>query len=185
MKINWKISSEGWGLILIFIHWITAFCVIGLFALGWWMTELDYYSKWYRTAPFIHKSIGILLIFLTIFRLIYRLVNTTPKPLGYHKEIEIKIAHIVHKSIYALLFTVLISGYLISTADGRAISVFNIFEIPALPWSIKNQEDIAGDIHFWVACFLVGLASLHALAALKHHFIDKDNTLRRMIGKNS
>jgi cytochrome b561 len=89
----------------------------------------------------------------------------------------------MHKALYALLFTVMISGYLISTADGRAISVFNIFELPALPWSIENQEDIAGDIHFWLACFLVGFASLHALAALKHHFIEKDHTLKRMLGR--
>jgi cytochrome b561 len=178
-----KSNSQNWSLITILIHWLSAFTVFGLFALGWWMVELDYYSKWYKTAPFIHKSIGITLLTVTIFRVFYKLRNGSPPALKTHKKIEIKLAHLMHKALYALLFTVMISGYLISTADGRAISVFNIFELPALPWSIENQEDIAGDIHFWLACFLVGFASLHALAALKHHFIEKDHTLKRMLGR--
>jgi len=74
------------------------------------------------------------------------------------------------------------SGYMISTADGRPISVFNWFDIPALPALIEQQEDIAGEIHFISATTLITLSLLHAAAALKHHFIDKDNTLRRMLG---
>ena len=76
----------------------------------------------------------------------------------------------------------MISGYLISTADGRGIEVFDFFVIPALGSIIENQEDLAGLVHKWLAYLLVSLATLHALAALKHHFIDKDNTLNRIIG---
>ena len=75
----------------------------------------------------------------------------------------------------------MISGYLISTADGRPISFFGWFEVPALITGINNQEDIAGDVHFYMAWTLVILASLHGLAAIKHHLIDKDSTLTRMI----
>lgn len=174
-------NKNSWSKIIIIIHWLTVICVVGLFAVGWWMTELDYYSKWYKTAPFAHKSIGILLLFLTMFRLLYKLRSGSPAPLSTHKKVEVKLAHLMHKALYALLFTVMISGYLISTADGRSISVFDVFEVPALPWSIERQEDIAGDIHFWVACFLIGFASLHGIAALKHHFIEKDDTLKRML----
>ena len=77
----------------------------------------------------------------------------------------------------------MITGYLISTADGRGIEVFELITIPAYGAIIENQEDIAGLVHKWLAYLLIALASLHALAALKHHFIDKDNTLNRMIGK--
>ncbi|PIR38152.1 MAG: cytochrome b [Alphaproteobacteria bacterium CG11_big_fil_rev_8_21_14_0_20_39_49] len=174
-------NTKNWSVVIITIHWLTVICVIGLFAVGWWMTELDYYSKWYRTAPFIHKSIGITLLIVTAFRLLYKLKTGSPAPLPSHKPIEVKLAHLMHKALYALLFAVLFSGYFISTADGRPISVFNLFEVPALPWSIDKQEDIAGDIHFFLACFLIGFASLHALAALKHHFIEKDETLKRML----
>ena len=73
------------------------------------------------------------------------------------------------------------SGYLISTADGRAIDVFNWFAVPALGELIENQEDIAGDVHFYLAWILIVTASLHAIAALKHHFFNKDDTLKQML----
>ena len=75
---------------------------------------------------------------------------------------------------------IMLSGYLISTADGRAIEVFSWFEVPATLSDIDGQEDIAGDIHEILAWTLIVLVALHALAALKHHFIDKDTTLKRM-----
>ena len=177
-----KNTQDSWGTIAMTIHWVTAFTVIGLFALGLWMVELTYYDDWYKQAPFIHKSIGILLFLLTAFRLIWRTNNTTPTSLATHKDWEKRLAHITHVLLYALLFCLMISGYLISTADGRSVSVFGWFEIPAFIYGIEHQEDIAGEIHFYIAVILVSLASMHAAAALKHHFIDKDKTLKHMLG---
>ena len=74
------------------------------------------------------------------------------------------------------------SGYLISTADGRGVSVFGLFEVPASLTGIPDQEDVAGVLHEWLAWGLIILAGLHALAAIKHHFIDRDATLSRMLG---
>jgi cytochrome b561 len=75
------------------------------------------------------------------------------------------------------------SGYLISTADGRAVDVFDWFSIPATIHGYDNQEDIAGLVHLVLAISLISLVTLHAAAALKHHFIDRDRTLLRMSGK--
>ncbi|CZF84286.1 cytochrome b [Grimontia marina] len=165
------------------IHWLTALVVIGLFAVGLWMVDLTYYSTWYKTAPYWHKSIGILLLGLTIFRLAWRIVKGTPRIEG--NRFERAGAHTAHRLIYVLLFVIFASGYLISTSDGRAIEVFNWFEVPALGELFPNQSDIAGAIHYYAAFTLIGLAVLHAAAALKHHYIDKDNTLRKMIGDKS
>ena len=77
----------------------------------------------------------------------------------------------------------MLAGYLISTADGRGISVFGWFDVPASITSIPEQEDVAGAVHFYLAWGLVILAGLHGLAALKHHFIDRDTTLLRMLGR--
>jgi cytochrome b561 len=74
------------------------------------------------------------------------------------------------------------SGYLISTADGRAISVFGWFSVPATIQGISNQEDIAGAIHWYGGCFLMAMVGLHALGAIKHQIIDQDGTLSRMFG---
>jgi cytochrome b561 len=89
-----------------------------------------------------------------------------------------------HSVLYLGLFLVMMSGYLISTADGRAISVFGLFDVPALITSIPNQADSAGLVHEYAAWALVIFAVVHALAALKHHFIDRDATLKRMLGRN-
>lgn len=177
-------TQESWGLVAITIHWLTALIVIGLFALGLWMVELNYYDDWYKQAPFIHKSIGVLLLLLTTFRLIWRIRTHTPAHLATHKNWEKKLAHVTHVLLYALLFCLMVSGYLISTADGRGVSVFGWFEVPAFIYGLEHQEDIAGEVHFYLAVTVITIASVHALAALKHHFIDKDNTLKRMLGVN-
>ncbi|GIU09815.1 hypothetical protein TUM4261_18750 [Shewanella sp. c952] len=75
----------------------------------------------------------------------------------------------------------MLSGYLISTADDRGIWVFDWFEIPSFGAIVDDQADIAGVIHQYAAYSLIGLAIVHAIGALKHHFIDKDSTLLRMI----
>ncbi|GAD89674.1 putative cytochrome b561 [Vibrio halioticoli NBRC 102217] len=162
------------------IHWCSAIAVVSMFALGWWMVDLDYYSQWYQTAPFIHKSIGIILALVTLFRIIWKRYKGAPKLEG--NTFEVKAAKSAHHLMYLLLFVLFVSGYLISTEDGRAISVFDWFYVPALGKLFEGQADLAGEVHYYVAYALIGLAIIHALAALKHHFIDKDNTLRKMTG---
>lgn len=176
----WRNSPVSWGWLSIAIHWLTALLVAGLFGLGLWMVELSYYDSWYRTAPFIHKSVGISLLILTVFRLIWNTANVHPQPPESHGRLERKAAPVVHVLLYMLLLAVMVSGYLISTADGRAIQVFNLFEVPATLHGLEKQEDIAGEVHLVLAVSLIGLVVLHALAAIKHHFFDKDETLKRM-----
>lgn len=83
--------------------------------------------------------------------------------------------------LYLILFAIIISGYLISTADGQPISVFDWFSVPAV-FTGREQADLAGDVHLYLAWAVVVLSLLHAAGALKHHFIDKDITLKRMLG---
>jgi len=87
--------------------------------------------------------------------------------------------------LYLLLLAIVLSGYLISTAKGQGISVFGWFELPALITDLPQQADIAGKAHYWLAMILLGCIALHALGALKHHFIDRDSTLRRMLRPES
>jgi len=88
-----------------------------------------------------------------------------------------------HFLLYVLIFVAMVSGYLISTADGSSISVFDWFEVPSVTGQIKGMEDTAGTVHYWSTWAIVGLAAVHAAGALKHHLLDRDRTLRRMLGK--
>jgi len=146
------------------------------------MVGLDYYSGWYKTAPALHKSIGLSLLVVTLCRMIWRKIDTQPEALQGHTKLEQKARHYTHHFLYFLMILVFVSGYMISTADGRGIEVFELFTVPGFGPLLENQEDIAGEVHEYATYLLVGLALLHACAALKHHFIDKDETLKRMLG---
>ena len=174
-------TEHGYGWLTIVLHWLVALSVFGLFGLGLFMVDLSYYSSWYQTAPNIHKSVGVLLFFTMLFRLFWRVINPNTASPANHKNWEKTGAKLGHFLLYVVLFSLMISGYLISTADGRAISVFSWFDVPASITHIQQQEEIAGDIHEVLAWSLMVLVAGHALAALKHHFIDKDSTLVRML----
>jgi cytochrome b561 len=178
-----KNSSNDYGVIAIALHWLVALTVIGLFISGLWMTGLEYYDAWYQRGPDLHKGIGVLLFILLAFKLAWRWLDPLPRSEPTHAAWERRAASITHLLLYALMFTVMIAGYLIPTADGQPLQVFGLFSVPATLSGIDNQEDIAGEIHEILAFILIGLATLHALAALKHHFIDRDRTLKRMLGR--
>lgn len=174
-------AENGYGLISIILHWLTACAVIALFIAGIWMVDLDYYSPWYKIAPDIHRSVGILLLFIISLRLALRLLASSPQPHGDLRPWERRAAHWMHWFLLGNVVLVIAAGYLMSTADGRAISVFGWFEVPSTVTSIDRQEDVFGDIHYYLAVMLISAAALHALAALKHQVIDGHRSLRRII----
>lgn len=180
-----KNSATHYGYVTILLHWLVAIVVLGLFTLGFWMVDLTYYDTWYKSAPDLHKSIGICLLAIMVFRVFWRIKQTSPEALLTHTKFEKKAGHSVHILLYSLLFFIMLSGYLISTADDRGIDVFNLFTVPGFGSFIENQEDVAGVIHQYLAYSMMVLVFLHALAALKHHFVDKDITLKRMLGLRS
>lgn len=175
-------SPGRYGWLSIFLHWSMALVIYAMFALGLWMVGLSYYDTWYHNAPEIHKSIGVILMLALIIRLIWRVVSPPPKPLSSYSPLVRITAVVAHGLLYGLLIAILFSGYLISTADGKPVSVFGWFSLPAVVTGAGEQADLAGDIHLWLAWSIVILSVLHGLAALKHHFIDRDITLKRMLG---
>lgn len=177
-----KNTPFGYGIVSIALHWLMAITIFSLFGLGLYMVELTYYDAWYKGSLDLHKNIGMVLLVALMLRIIWRMVNIVPKSADKSaSNIEIKAAHYAHLALYSLMALIMLSGYLISTADGRAIDVFGLISIPALSINFSNQEDIAGSIHEILAWTLIVLSTGHALAAFKHHFINKNKTLLRMI----
>ena len=175
----WRNTHQGWGVVSILLHWTLAVAIIGLFVLGWWMTGLGYYDPWYNLGPWWHRSLGMLVLFATLLRLVWRLVN--PTPLAQGRPLERLAAHLGHVGLYVLMLVVLVSGYLISTADGKGIAIFDWFTVPAVISGLPNQASVAGEVHWYAALALMVLAAGHAAAALKHHLVDRNPVLRRMI----
>lgn len=172
-------TETGFGLVARFLHWLTAIAIIGMFALGLWMRGLSYYDPWYRLGPEWHQSIGILLLVVVLGRLVWRWMN--PLPVEPSLSRFEKTASVwTHRLFYLMIVALCGVGYLIPTADGSDLLLFWAIPLPSLVEG-KDLADIAGTVHEYIAYALIGLAVIHALAALKHHFIDKDDTLRRMV----
>ena len=176
-----KNTKDTFGLVALSLHWIVALVLIALFALGLWMVDLDYYDPWRKAAPEIHKAVGVLLFSILIARVIWRWISPPPQPLQSQPAWQRRAATTTHALLYLLPFALIGSGYLLSTADGRPVDVFGWFAIPATLHGIDGQEDIAGDVHFALAMTLIAVIVLHIAAAIHHHRVVGDNTLRRML----
>ena len=175
-------TASTYAAVHIVLHSLTAVSVVGLFASGVWMVELTYYDPWYNRAPALHKAFGMVLIAVMVVRLLWRWDNGMPEPEPGVRRWEARAAHLVHVVLYVGVFATAISGYLIATAKGEPVVVFDLFSVPATVHGLPRQEDVAGDFHTYLSYGLVGLAGLHAAAAVKHHLIDRDATLLRMLG---
>lgn len=173
-----KDTSSGFGLVSRLFHWLMALAIFALFALGVWMVDLDYYSPYYKSAPDLHRGVGILLTIALAARFAWRVANVKPDD-SELSPFERRISPLVHWGFYPLLLALMISGYLMSTADGRAIDVLGLFEVPSLGPD-KGREDVAGFAHWVLAYAVIAVAALHTVAALKHHFADKSSILTRM-----
>lgn len=178
--MTWRNTSSGYGLVQILLHWSSAVMIAVLVPLGLWMTGLDYYDPWYKKGPDLHRALGVLFGILLVLRLVARTAQVRPQ-VRARSGWERRTAAAAHFALYALPVLLVASGYLISTADGRSVDVFGWFEVPAMLHGIEGQADIAGEIHFWLAMALLAVIALHVAAALRHHLVDRDDTLLRML----
>lgn len=177
-----KNTTTSFGLISRSLHWLMALLLTVLFAMGLYMTSLDYYDPLYHSLPWWHKGFGLIIMLLLLIRMIWKRVNPLPLPLKTHQQWEQKLAYFIQQLFYILIFFIALSGYFISTAKGKGIDFFNLFEVPAITAELKEETaDLVGNAHEIMAIILAVLVLLHAFAALKHHFIDNDKTLTRMI----
>lgn len=176
--MNLRDTHTGYGLVTRLIHWLMAVAIVGVFALGYWMVTLSYDHPNYNSAPDLHRSVGIILGLALVFRLIWRFGNVHPDD-GELSRLERIGAKAAHWGFYVLLAAITVSGYLITTSDGRPVDVFGLFSVPSAVVD-KNLSDTAGYIHWILAYIVIALAVLHSAAALKHHFVDRSSILKRM-----
>lgn len=174
-------SADSYGTVSRALHWSIALLIIGLIALGWYMVGLTYFDKWYNASLSLHKALGVLVLELAILKILWSIYSRPPALSTALKVWERIAAKCTHMVLYGMMILIPLSGYIISTSAGDSVSFFDLYEVPPLLTQDEKLRDIAIELHFYMAYGTAALVGIHALAALKHHFIDKDGTLKRMI----
>lgn len=184
----------------IVLHGLIALGIFAMFALGWYMSELpkdgpkqiafDLFDlgiyTWQlaeegspRTFYFnLHKSIGVTLLALIAFRVLWRITHRPPAMLASYKAWERKLATGTHHLLYLLMVAVPASGLIMATYSKYGVKWFGINFIAGL--DNKNMRELFQEVHEIVGFILFALIILHIVGALKHKFIDKDETMKRI-----
>ncbi len=173
-------TTARWGAIAQGLHWLIVILIIAQVVLASLADELPLGMK--KLAMLArHKSVGITILALAIIRLLWRWMNPTPPLPGNLKPYERWLAQFTHAALYILLFAMPLSGWMMSSARGFPVSWFGFFQLPDLVPKSRPLYDGLVATHEMLAWVLGAVVALHVAAALKHHFILKDHTLRRML----
>jgi cytochrome b561 len=183
------------------LHWLIAIAIFGMFALGWFMADIpkeapkqsvfDIFDlgifHWTvseeispRSFYFnLHKSFGVTIFALIIIRILWRLTHTPPALLASYKAIERKLASGAHHLLYLLMFILPLSGVIMAVYSKYGIKWFGMPFIKGL--DNNPMREIFKSAHEIIGLIMVTIIAIHILGALKHKFIDKDETLSRML----
>lgn len=183
------------------LHWLITIAIFGMFALGWYMSELpkegpkqmayDLFDwgiyTWTlneeaspRTFYFnLHKSIGITILALVAIRIFWRLTHKAPAMLASYKAWETKLASGVHRLLYVLMVALPLSGLVMAVASKYGVKWFGLEFISGL--DNTPLREAFKEVHEIIGVVILLIIILHILGALKHKFIDKDETLDRML----
>jgi len=164
------------------LHWLTAIAVVTGVTLG--IAMLNVPSGPTQNKLFdLHRSFGALILALTGVRLLWRLYSPPPPMITGMPVWQERAAHVVHIALYVLLFAVPLVGWTGTSAFGAAIPVFGLFELPVIVEKNEALAKVLLPLHVALAFTLCALVIGHIGAALFHHVIRKDDTLRRMLPK--
>ncbi len=162
------------------LHWLIALLLFGLLALGFYMQDLPLSPQKLQLYAW-HKWAGVTVFLLVLVRLAWR-VTHRPPPLPEHMPRVMQLAaHAGHVLLYALMIAIPLSGWLMSSAKGFQTVWFGVLPIPDLLDKNRELGDLLQTVHLSLNLFFVVVLIGHMGAALKHHFIDRDDVLTRML----
>jgi len=172
--------------ITVTLHWIVALTIIGLLAVGIIMDEFEV-----RSLYPLHKSVGVIIFVVILLRVMWRIKNGWPQPVREYQKWEQALSKVVHYVLLLGSVIIPITGMMMSGGGGHGINVFGLELLasnpdPANPGKVLPLNASIGslghELHGLVAYVLIGALVLHVSGALKHHVMDGDGTLRRMLG---
>ena len=170
------------------LHWVIVALIITQYVLASLAEEAGAAKAAHPAAALVqfqwlarHKSFGLTIFALAIVRLLWRWFSPPPALPVTMPHWQVVAAKLSHYAFYVLLFAMPLSGLVMSAASNYPVSYFGLFTLPDLVAPDEGLKHLMETVHetmFWI---LVALASLHVAAALKHHFVDHDDVLRRML----
>lgn len=176
-------TDERYGTIAIAFHWLVAILIVGLLALGLYMVRLPDvgFDKRKITLVLWHKEYGMLVLVLAFARVVWRVRAVLPRLEPALPDWQKIAARFVHLCMYALMFALPLTGWLMSSADAIPVSFFGLGFLPDLVPKDDFLFRALLKIHRWLAYTMMAALAAHAGAALWHHFGEGDETLRRML----
>lgn len=176
-----QFSKKKYGGVAILLHWLIALMIVCTFTLGLVMVDIPgltpaklKYFSW-------HKWAGVTILALACLRLLWRLTHAAPPYPGGMPRWQIGAAHATHFLLYLLIFAVPLSGYFYTLSAGVPVVYLGLFPLPVLIAPHPEWKAALKLTHYVLNMTLLTLVCLHVLAALKHHFIDRDDILKRML----
>lgn len=170
----------------VLLHWLIGLTILGMLAVGVYMTEFEVFALYGW-----HKSIGVLIFFVILLRVIWRMRNGWPTAVGEPRPVEHFLARTVHWLLIIGTVLMPVSGFAMSALGGHGVDVFGLELVArnpdpadpskALPYNAALAK-LAHETHHYAGYLLIAALVLHIAAAFKHHLVDKDGTLRRMLG---
>ena len=173
-------TTRRWGAIAQLFHWLIVALIIVQVTLAEMADDLP---AGMRKLSLLarHKSVGITILGLVILRLAWRWLNEHPPLPENLKRYEQVLARVTHVALYVLLFAMPLSGWMMSSARGFPVSWFGFFQLPDLVPRSRQLYEAFLVTHQTLAWTLFVVIGLHIAGALKHHFVHKDDVLRRML----
>ena len=176
-------TEQRYGAAAVVLHWLMAALIATLVALGIYMVRLPDagFDAKKITLILIHKEIGMLALALVGVRLVWRQLNPLPRLAETLPDWQKVAAIFVHLSFYALMVGLPVTGWVMSSAAGIPVSFLGLFTLPDL---VPHDDNLFGrlqQLHDWLGYLMAVFICVHAGAALRHHFMLGDNTLRKML----
>jgi len=172
-------EKTKYSIILRNLHLIGGVAFIAALILGLVMEEMERGPEKFQLM-FFHKSLGLAVLGLAAFRLLEWMRSAQPEALDTHTVWEIRAAKAVKAGLYVVMIGLPVSGVLMSWYNGHPAAFFGLFEWTPMVEKSKNMGDFFEEIHETLVPFTFILLGLHIVGALKHHFLDQDQTLLRI-----
>jgi len=175
-------TASDYGSLSKFFHWLLFFLVL---AQVYFILQANLLPKGSPWIGFLigrlHKPLGLVILLFAILAYGWRLLNVHPRFPSSMKPWEKFAAYLVHHLLYLVLIIMPVSGLIMSTAEGQPPNFFGLYQIPQFIEKNKMIGNFLFNVHNYTAILLITLIVIHILAALKHHFIDRDTVLKRML----